>query len=118
MVRTRLLFLALCSSFDAFDALYVAELVHQGVECVGILYVDAQNTLENAVVTTDGYLAYIDAEIVRYDMCNLQQQPHTVDASQLDGREVRDRFVLRPFDLVFNDILAEERCQSVQFVAG
>lgn len=62
-------------------------------------------------------LADIDAEILRYDVRNVEQQPHAVDSPQLNRRKIRNRLVLRPFYLVFYDVLAELRRKSVQLVA-
>ena len=45
------------------------------------------------------------------------KSPLTTFARQLDGDQVRHGLVLRPFDFVLDDVLAELRCEPVQLVA-
>ena len=60
----------------------------------------------------------VDVEVVGNDLCEVEQQPLPVDSAQLGGYEIGHGLVLRPFDLLLDDVLAVLGCQTVQFVAG
>lgn len=62
----------------------------------------------------DAYFADVDAEIAADDIGQIQQNARAVDAAQLDGRKVGDGLVLRPLDLVLDDVAPELRCEPVQ----
>lgn len=66
----------------------------------------------------DAYFADVDAEIAADDVGQIQQNARAVDAAQLDGRKVGDGLVLRPLDLVLDDVAPELRCEPVQLLAG
>ena len=72
---------------------------------------------EDAVVAVDADFADVDAEIGAHDFRQIQQNSQTVDAAQFDGDQIRHRLVLRPFDLLLDDIPAELGRKTVQFVA-
>lgn len=46
------------------------------------------------------------------------RMPGAVDAAQLDGRKVGDGLVLRPLDLVLDDVAPERDARPVQLLAG
>ena len=50
-------------SFDGFDTLDLADAVHDGVQTLGILHVEADAPLEDAVVAVDVHLADVDVEV-------------------------------------------------------
>ena len=68
-------------------------------------------------MAVDADFADVDAEIGAHDLRQIQQDSHAVDAAQLDGDQIRHRLVLRPFDLLLDDIAAELGRKTVQLVA-
>jgi putative ubiquitin-RnfH superfamily antitoxin RatB of RatAB toxin-antitoxin module len=55
-------------SLYCIHTLYATHTVENSVKALGITYIKAQSTLENAVVGVYVYLAHIDAEVVGHDI--------------------------------------------------
>lgn len=105
-------------SFDGFDALDLADAVHDGIQALGVLHVEADASLEDAVVAVDVHLADVDVEVVADDLGQIEQDAHPVDAADFGRHQVGHRLVLRPLDFLLDDVVAELTGQPVQLVAG
>ena len=87
------------------------------MEAFGVLHIETDAAFEDAVVAVDVHFADVDIEIGTHDLRQVEQNTLPVDAAQFRGHEVRHGLVLRPFDLLLDDVSPELRGQSVQLVA-
>ena len=87
------------------------------METFGVLHVEADVAFEDAVVAVDVHFADIDVEIGAYDLRQVEQDALPVDAAQFRGHQVGHGLVLRPFDLLLDDVAAELCRKTVQLVA-
>lgn len=101
-------------TFYTFDFSY---LLHHGVQTLRIPDIEADIALEYAVMALYADLADVDAEIARNHFGQVEQQPHAVDAAYRDAGKVGDGLMLRPFDLLFDDVASVLRSEPVKFVA-
>ena len=72
------------NSSNRIYSLDLANLVEYRIEAFGILDIEAQSPLEDAVVALHRYGPHVYAEIPGYDLREIQKYAHAVDSAYLD----------------------------------
>mgnify|MGYP003473186184 CR=1 FL=1 len=105
-------------SLNALHTLYMADIVEQSIQALDILNIEAHRTFEYSIVRLNIHLTHINTEIVCYDVCQIDQQSHTVNTHNLDCGQWWLSLVLLPLNLLFHYAIAVLRCQTIQLVTG
>ena len=99
------------------DTLNLADVIHQSIQAHKILDIQTYRTLEDAIVRMDVFSSLIYALVGCDNSRQIQEHSRAVDTTKLHRGEIRHSLLLRPLNLLLDEVGARLRSQTNKLVA-